>query len=100
MEKKNYTHAGGVGLCQMAAHLAAIDYICISNTTEDRITEYVDHLQEHFVNPVNIWNGAYQLPSNIGLGLELKKSSIDKYIFPEGTFWKNNNLIENKLWTT
>ena len=73
MEKKNYTHAGGVGLCQMAAHLAAID---------------------------NIWNGAYQLPSNIGLGLELKKSSIDKYIFPEGTFWKNNNLIENKLWTT
>ena len=45
-----YTHAGGVGLCQMAAHLAAIDYICIANTTEDRITEYVDHLQQHFVN--------------------------------------------------
>ena len=92
------THAGGVGLCQMAAHLAAIDYICIANTTEDRITEYVEHLQEHFVNPVKICDGAYVLPSNIGLGLELKKNAIDKYSYPNGTFWKNNNIIKNKLW--
>jgi len=93
------THAGGVGLCQMAAHLAAIDYICIANSTEDRITEYVDHLQEHFVNPVKINNGSYALPSSYGLGLELKQSSIENYSFPNGKFWKRNiALVKQKLW--
>ncbi len=93
------THAGGVGLCQMAAHLAAIDYICIAHTSEDRITEYVDHLQEHFVNPVTIRDGCYELPSTIGLGLELKNTTIEKYAFPDGTFWKiNNTIINDKMW--
>ena len=82
----------------MAAHLAAIDYICIANTTEDRITEYVDHLQQHFVNPVNIINGSYVLPSTTGIGLELKQDTIKKYAFPDGTFWKNNDIVKSKLW--
>ena len=82
-------HAGGVGLCQMAVHLAAIDFICISNNTTDRITEYVEHLQEHFENPVKIRNGNYQLPETIGIGLKIKKESIEKYIYPEGYYWKN-----------
>lgn len=84
-------HAGGIGLCQMAAHLAAIDYICIANSTEDRLTEYVDHLQEHFINPVSIKNGNYLLPTALGFGLEIKNETIKKYTFPNGSFWDNNN---------
>ncbi len=89
------THAGGIGLCQMAAHLAAIDYICIANSTEDRITEYVEHLQEHFKYPVSIKDGNYLLPTALGLGLELKNETISKYSFPNGSFWINQ---KDKWW--
>jgi L-fuconate dehydratase len=88
------THSGGVGLCQMAAHLAAIDYICISNSTIDRITEYVDHLQEHFEYPINIQNGNYQLPKTPGIGLKLKENSILNFKYPDGLYWKNNYISE------
>ena len=47
-------HAGGVGLCEMVQHLAMFDYVAVSGTTEDRMIEYVDHLHEHFVDPVVI----------------------------------------------
>src|SRR5919204_805537 len=47
-------HAGGVGLCEYVQHLSMIDYVCISGTWEDRIVEYVDHLHEHFLDPVVI----------------------------------------------
>ncbi|HEV3190349.1 MAG TPA: L-fuconate dehydratase, partial [Polyangiaceae bacterium] len=52
-------HAGGVGLCELAQHLSLIDYICISASLENRILEYVDHLHEHFLDPVVIKKGRY-----------------------------------------
>src|SRR6478736_3346094 len=45
-------HAGGVGLCELVQHLSAVDYIAISGGLEGRMIEYVDHLHEHFVDPV------------------------------------------------
>ena len=45
-------HAGGVGLCEMVQHLSMFDYVAVSGTTEDRVIEYVDHLHEHFIDPV------------------------------------------------
>ena len=47
-------HAGGVGLCEYVQHLSAFDYIAVSGSLENRVTEYVDHLHEHFVDPVRI----------------------------------------------
>src|SRR6185369_15395810 len=41
-------HAGGVGLCEYVQHLSLFDYIAVSASLENRITEYVDHLHEHF----------------------------------------------------
>ena len=45
-------HAGGVGLCEMVQHLAMFDFVAVSGTWTDRVIEYVDHLHEHFVDPV------------------------------------------------
>ncbi len=45
-------HAGGVGLCEMVQHLAMFDYVAVSGTTDGRWIEYVDHLHEHFTDPV------------------------------------------------
>lgn len=81
-------HAGGVGLCEYVQHLSMIDYICISGTLENRITEYVDHLHEHFVNPVIIKNGNYMPPKAPGYSIEIKKSSRELYTFPTGKMWQ------------
>ncbi len=45
-------HAGGVGLCELVQHLSMFDYIAVSGRMDDRVTEFVDHLHEHFVDPV------------------------------------------------
>lgn len=45
-------HAGGVGLCEMGAHISIFDYICVSGSLEERWCEYAGALHEHFENPV------------------------------------------------
>ena len=80
-------HAGGVGLCEYVQHLAMFDYICVSGTTENRLIEYVDHLHEHFENPVVMKDGAYMPPSAPGYSITMKSSSLDEYEFPNGPVW-------------
>ncbi len=80
-------HAGGVGLCEYVQHLAMIDYICISASLEDRVVEYVDHLHEHFVDPVTIRNGAYLPPTRPGYSIEMKPESITAFSWPNGVAW-------------
>lgn len=81
-------HAGGVGLCEYVQHLSMIDYISISGTLENRITEYVDHLHEHFIYPVVIKNGCYMPPSTPGYSIAMKKESMNDYTFPNGKMWR------------
>jgi L-fuconate dehydratase len=81
-------HAGGVGLCEYVQHLSMIDYICISSSLENRITEYVDHLHEHFIDPVVIKDGSYMPPKLPGYSIEMKKESREAYTFPTGVKWK------------
>ena len=80
-------HAGGVGLCEYVQHLAIIDYVCISASLEDRITEYADHLHEHFVDPVNMQNGRYMPPTAPGYSATMQDDSLATYEFPKGSFW-------------
>ncbi|MEO8765737.1 MAG: L-fuconate dehydratase [Ginsengibacter sp.] len=72
-------HAGGVGLCEYVQHLSMIDYICISGTLENRIIEYVDHLHEHFIDPVIIKNGKYMPPLAPGYSITMKNSSLASF---------------------
>ncbi len=81
-------HAGGVGLCEYVQHLAIFDFLAISCTLEDRVVEYVDHLHEHFRDPVNIRRGHYMLPRQPGYSAEILPASLDRFSFPEGETWK------------
>jgi L-fuconate dehydratase len=74
-------HAGGVGLCEYVQHLAMIDYICVSGTLEGRVTEYVDHLHEHFLDPCVIRNAAYVAPSEPGFSIQMKPESLRQFEF-------------------
>ncbi|QQQ74000.1 fuconate dehydratase [Saccharothrix sp. 6-C] len=80
-------HAGGVGLCEMVQHLAMFDYVAVSGTTEDRVIEYVDHLHEHFTDPVRIRRGHYLPPTAPGISAELHAASIAAHRFPDGPVW-------------
>ncbi|XP_076817035.1 mitochondrial enolase superfamily member 1-like [Clavelina lepadiformis] len=81
-------HAGGVGLCEMVQHIIMFDYLCVSGTKDgSRVCEYVDHLHEHFVDPVQVNNMAYMPPQNPGYSTEMKQSSLDNHDFPNGKVW-------------
>ncbi len=81
-------HAGGVGLCEYVQHLAIFDYICVSASLENRLLEFVDHLHEHFQDPVRMRNGRYMPPSKPGYSIEMKPQSLDEYEFPNGAAWR------------
>ncbi|AZM48727.1 fuconate dehydratase [Streptomyces sp. WAC 06738] len=81
-------HAGGVGLCELVQHLSMFDYVALSGSTEDRVIEYVDHLHEHFTDPVRIVRGHYAAPSAPGFSAQMHQQSIDTYRYPDGTFWR------------
>jgi L-fuconate dehydratase len=83
-------HAGGVGLCELVQHLAAFDYIAVSGSLEGRVIEYVDHLHEHFVDPVVIRDGRYRMPDRPGYSAEIKRGSLERYRFPDGAEWRSS----------
>ena len=80
-------HAGGVGLCEMVQHLSMFDFVAVSGTTEDRVVEFVDHLHEHFLEPVRIKDGHYLAPTSPGLSAQMHEKSIDEYTYPDGPVW-------------
>jgi len=81
-------HAGGVGLCELVQHLAAIDYIAISGSLDGRMIEYVDHLHEHFIDPVAIRDARYVLPTLPGYSAQMRPESLARYRFPDGHEWR------------
>jgi L-fuconate dehydratase len=83
-----FPHAGGVGLCELVQHLAMADYVAISGKMDDRAIEYVDHLHEHFVNPVRISAGRYLAPTAPGFSAEIRRSSLGRFEFPTGEAWR------------
>jgi L-fuconate dehydratase len=80
-------HAGGVGLCELVQHLAMFDYVAVSGTADDRFIEYVDHLHEHFVDPVRVHAGRYLAPTTPGMSAEIAPASLTAYRFPDGPQW-------------
>jgi L-fuconate dehydratase len=90
-------HAGGVGLCELVQHLSVFDYVAVSGTLESRVTEYVDHLHEHFVDPCIVEDGAYRLPTAPGYSAEMHPASIERFRFPDGDYWAGVGSDVRKL---
>ena len=74
-------HAGGVGLCEHAQHLAMFYYAAVSASLEDRVLEFADHLHEHFVHPVRVSGGRYRAPQEPGYSAEIKPESMERFRF-------------------
>jgi L-fuconate dehydratase len=81
-------HAGGVGLCEVVQHLAMYDFVAVSGSMRDRAIEYVDHLHEHFADPVTIRNGSYLAPSAPGMSARMLPRTLADYAYPGGPVWR------------
>ena len=80
-------HAGGVGLCELVQHLAMFDLVAVSGSTRDRVVEHVDHLHEHFVDPVRVVGGRYLAPLAPGSSAQVHEESLQRHLFPAGAEW-------------
>ncbi|MEU1687952.1 L-fuconate dehydratase [Micromonospora sp. NPDC005707] len=80
-------HAGGVGLCELVQHLSMFDFVAVSGSMQDRVIEYVDHLHEHFVDPVVVSRGRYIAPTAPGFSATMRSETLAEYVFPHGPVW-------------
>ena len=81
-------HAGGVGLCELVQHLSMFDYIAVSGSLEHRVVEYVDHLHEHFLAPVQVHGSRYLVPAEPGYSAEIRRDTLTRFSFPDGEAWR------------
>ena len=82
-------HAGGVGLCEYVQHISMFDYTRVSCSTDGRVIEYVDHLHEHFKDPVRLVNGRYAAPEVPGYSIEMHLETLSQYVYPDGPVWSS-----------
>lgn len=74
-------HTGGVGLSEFQQHFSFFDYIAVSGNIENHALEYVEHLHEHFLDPVVMKNGQYMPPKKPGCSVEMFQKSVDEHEF-------------------
>jgi L-fuconate dehydratase len=55
---------------------------------EGRWTEYVDHLHEHFADPVRVEGGRYRAPLRPGSGAEMLATTLKDFSYPDGPAWR------------
>ncbi|XP_029161965.1 mitochondrial enolase superfamily member 1-like [Nylanderia fulva] len=90
-KKKNVSiwgYANGVGLGEMIQHLQMWDFVCLNQTTENRMIEFVNRNHGYFKNPVHIQNACYMPPKDSGFSTKLKDKFIVRWSYPDGTRWK------------
>ena len=66
-----------------------IDYVQISADIGERVIEYTEHLHEHFVDPCEIQEGAYQVPRQPGFSVKMRDDSLDQFKYPRGAVWQD-----------
>ncbi|MFD6176827.1 MULTISPECIES: enolase C-terminal domain-like protein [unclassified Isoptericola] len=84
-------HAGGVGLCEMVQHVSVLDYVAVSGSLDGRVTEFVDHLHEHFTDPCVVTDAgegvSYVVPTRPGYSTQMHPASVAEFRYPEGAAW-------------
>jgi L-fuconate dehydratase len=64
------------------------DYVAVSGSLENRSIEYIDHLHEHFTDPVRIVNGRYTTPTAPGMSAQMRPGSLADHRYPGGIVWQ------------
>ncbi len=51
------------------------------------MVEYVDHLHEHFLDPVRMSAERYLLPERPGYSAQMHSETLARFAFPHGAEW-------------
>jgi len=62
----------------------------VSGSMEGRMIEHVDHLHEHFEDPVEVVRGRYRPPQSPGLGARMWPESLRAFSYPDGPEWSTS----------
>jgi L-fuconate dehydratase len=76
--------------------MSMFDYVAVSGATDGRWIEYVDHLHEHFVDPVRVQNGRYLAPEAPGSGSALRPEALQRFEYPYGPVWDAGRDLEER----
>ena len=57
---------------QLTQHISLFDYVCAGASLEGRMLEYVDHLHDHFLDPVRMRGGRYVPPEQPGYSAAIR----------------------------
>ena len=79
---------GGVGLTELAQHMAVVDFVCASGSLVGRLLEHVDVPHGPIDSPTVVNEGWYQLPVEPGYSARMKPRSIATYRYPDGAHWR------------
>ena len=72
--------------------LSIFDYVVVSGSLEYRVTEYVDHLHEHFIDPFIVVDGHYVLPERPGYSARMVERSVADFTYPDGAYWRSRSV--------
>ena len=64
----------------------------VSASLENRVTEFVDHLNEHFVDPARVANGHYLPPENPGYSAEILPETLCANQYSNGPVWNDHQI--------
>lgn len=78
-------HNGAMGLTELTSHLSTIDYIAISGRKS--MLEAAESYRENLAHPSVIKNAHYVTPLDPGYSIGYVDGAIEKYLYPNGTFW-------------
>jgi len=70
-------------------------FVSVSGSRKGRVTEYIDHLHEHFTDPCTVAKAAYLLPTKPGYSTQMHPASIAEFRFPHGTYWTARTRAEH-----
>jgi ribose transport system substrate-binding protein len=73
---------------ELVQHLSIFGYVAPTGTTENRVTEFVDHLHDHFADPCIVERARYVIPSQPGYSAEIPPESVSTYRYPDGAYWR------------
>lgn len=74
-----------------------IDFVAVNDSFSEAMTEYADHLHDHFVHPIGISRGRYFEPSAPGFGAEVKPESIAARLSKVSSRLITHRIDENRL---
>lgn len=78
-------HNGAMGLTELTSHLSNIDYISVSG--KKSMLEAAESYRENLLYPSVIKDAHYVSPTAPGYSTGYAPGAVDKYKYPDGSFW-------------